>query len=131
MSIAINDSYAAYVYLVLLKTSLFFLQRPSHLRQITDKRGDSLTVNVIIDFYCQTTALIASVLNWGTLVLAIYIGYEFGIVTGILFFSVGSLGMFILQLIIPPLPGVDIVAHLITLPAVPYLIIGILETLEN
>jgi hypothetical protein len=130
MNFAIHGGYLPYLYIVLLKTSLFFLQRLNHVRQRSTRRGASATANVLIDFYCALTAFIASILSWGTWALAIYVGYKFGIPTGVLFFAAGFAGSVLLQFIVPPGFLFDFIAHVISLPATPYLLLITLRSVN-
>jgi hypothetical protein len=129
MDVTINGSYLPYAYIVLLKTSLFFMQRLNHLRQGSTRRGASATANLVIDFYCALTSFIASVLSWSTWVLAIYVGYLFGIPAGVLFFVAGFLGSIVLSLVVPSGFAFDVIGHVISLPATPYLVFLTLRSL--
>jgi len=130
MDVAINGSYAPYIYIVFLKASLFFLQRMNHVRQRSMRRGASATANVLIDFYCALTAFIASMLSWATWALAIYVGYQFGIPAGVLFFALGFVGSILLSIIVPPGFLFEVIAHLISLPATPYLLLLTLRSIN-
>ena len=129
MDITINGSYLPYAYIVLLKTSLFFMQRLNHRRQRSPRRGASATANLLIDFYCALAAFIAGVLNWSTWVLAIYVGYLFGIPAGVLFFVAGFLGSMALTFVVPLEFAFDVIGHVISLPATPYLVLLTLRSL--
>jgi len=130
MNFTINGSYAPYLFIVLLDTALFVLQRLNHVRQRSTRRGSSATANVLIDFYCALTAFIASMLSWGTWALAVFVGYQFGIAAGILFFVVGFLGSTLLSLIVPPGFLFELIAHISSLPATPYLALATLRSVN-
>ena len=125
----IGGSYAPYLYIVLLDTALFFMQRMNHVRQRSTRRGASATANVLIDFYCALTAFIASMLSWATWALAIYVGYQFGITTGVAFFAVKFIGGTVLSLLVPPGFTFEVIAHMVSLPATPYLVLVVLRSI--
>jgi hypothetical protein len=51
MDVTINGNYLPYVYIVTLKTSLFFMQRLNHLRQSSTRRGASATASLVVRFH--------------------------------------------------------------------------------
>ena len=130
MDFTINGGYAPYIYIVLLKVSLFFLQRMNHLRQRSTQRGASVTANVLIDFYCVVTAFTASILSWATWALAVFVGYKFGIPAGILFFAAGFFGSMLLPIIVPSGFLYDLIGHIVSLFATPYLVVLIVRSIN-
>jgi hypothetical protein len=120
MDFAIEGSVAPYVYLALLKTSLFFLQRPYYVRERSMLRDARTTEDLLVDLYCALTAFIANILVWGTWALAVYVGYRFGITFGILYFVAGYLGSILLAIVISTCVLVDKAAHILGLFATPY-----------
>lgn len=129
MNFAINESYWPFLYVVLLKAALFFLQRPHHTRQQNSHRPDS-NVSAIIDIYCNLTAAVAGILSWGTWVLAIWIGFQFGISTGLLFFVVGLFGSMLLPLVLPIGFVADLTGHLVSFLATPFLVTLIVRSVN-
>jgi hypothetical protein len=119
MDFTINGSYEAYLYLVLLQVSAFYLHKLDLNRHMSGKEDKAL--NPSINFYYLATGWIATALNWISWFLAIYVGQQFGIASAVLFFLLGFGSTAIATALIPPLPRVDLVAHIISLPATIYL----------
>ena len=130
MDVTLNGSYAPYLYIFMLQAALFFLQRPNHIRQLSGRRGASATVNVLIDLYCSLTALIASILSWCAWALAIWVAFHFGIPGGMLFFATIMVGSIFLPTIIPYGFAFDLVGHVISLFATPYLVVLTVRSLN-
>jgi len=123
MNFAINGSYAPFLYIVLLKAALFFLQRPHYMRQQgSDRKGASSNVSATIDIYCNLAAATAGILSWGTWALVIWIGFRFGISSGLLFFVAGFLGSMLLPLVLPIGFIADLAGHLVSVLATPFLV---------
>ena len=129
MEIAVNGSYAPYFLVAALSAALFFLQRPDHVRRRSGVRGANATANAVIDLYCALTAFIASVLGWAKYLLAVYVGYEFSIPAGLVFFAAFFFGGTVLSLLVPPGFIFDVLGHLIGLFATPFLVILTLRSL--
>ena len=112
--LAINGSYLAYAYLVLIQLCILYLQRPDlnrRLRETNQKPG------ALPDFYCAATGFIGTGLNWLSWLLSAYVVQEFGMANGVLFFIVALGSSIILNIFVPRLPRVDQVGHLISIPA--------------
>ncbi len=71
--LAIDGSYLAYLYVVLLEISILYLQRPDLNRRFRDK--DS-TPSASPDFYSVATGFIATGLNWLSWLLSAYVAQE-------------------------------------------------------
>ena len=130
MDLAIEGGFAPYVYLALLKTSLFFLRRPYYVRERSMLLDARTTEDLLVDFYCALIAFIANILVWGTWALAVYVGYRFGITSGILYFVAGYLGTILLAVVISTAVLVDKAAHILSLFATPYLVILTLRSVH-
>jgi len=112
--LAINGSYLAYSYVVLMQVSIVYLQRSDlnrRLRETNQKPG------ALPDFYCIATGFIGTALNWFSWLLSAYVAQEFGIANGVLFFILGVGSSIIANVFIPRLPRVDQVGHVISIPA--------------
>jgi hypothetical protein len=116
----INGGYQPYVYVVLLQISILYLQRLDLNRRIRGEEGK--TQNPSINFYYLATRFIATGLNWLSWLLAAYVGNEFGIASGILFLILGLGSSIIATVLIPPLPRIDLIAHVVSFPATVYLV---------
>ena len=81
-SLEINGSYLAYAYLVLLQFAVVYLQRPDQARLLG--RDSSLP-----RFYSTVMGFVGTGLNWFSWLFSAYIGREFGIPSGVLFFALG------------------------------------------
>jgi len=112
--LAINGSYLAYVYVILLEISILYLQRPDLNRRLREK---GKTPSASPDFYSVATGFIGTGLNWLSWLLSAYVAQEFGIANGMLFFILGMGSSIISNIFIPRLPRVDKVGHVISIPA--------------
>lgn len=130
MEFAVNGSYAPYFFAAALSAALFFLQRLEHVRRRSGVRGASQTANALIDIYCALTAFIASTLGWAQYLLAIYVGYKFGIPAGLLFFGAFFVGGTVLSLVMPPGFIFDVIGHVISIFAAPYLVVLTLRSVS-
>jgi hypothetical protein len=99
--LAINGSYLAYVYVVLLEISILYLQRPDLNRRLREK---GKTPSASPDFYSVATGFIGTGLNWLSWLLSAYVAQEFGIANGVLFFILGMGSSIIANIFIPRLP---------------------------
>ena len=122
--LAINGSYLAYLYVVLLEISILYLQRPNLNRRSREK---DRTPSVSPDFYSVATGFIATGLNWLSWLLSAYVAQEFGIANGVLFFILGMGSSIIANISIPRLPRVDQVGHIISIPATILLVRAVLR----
>jgi hypothetical protein len=127
MDFTINGSYEAYLYVVLLQLSAFYLHRLDLNRRISGEENKAL--NPSIHFYYLATGWIATALNWVSWLLAIYVGQQFGIASAVLFFILGFGSTAVATALIPPLPRIDLIAHIISLPATVYLLRAMLLAL--
>jgi hypothetical protein len=130
MDVTINGNYTTYGFLAIFQLAIFFLQRPNHIRKRTDVRGSLQSANAAIDFYCALMAFIATLLNWATWLIAIYVGYRFGALAGITFFVVGLLSGIILAALIPVGLFFDILGHIISVIALPFLVKALLSSVS-
>ena len=122
--LAINGSYLAYLYVVLLEISILYLQRPKLNRSLREK---DRTPSASPDFYSVATGFIATGLNWLSWLLSAYVAQEFGIANGVLFFILGMGSSIIANIFIPRLPRVDQVGHIISIPATILLVRAVLR----
>lgn len=130
MEVTINGGYLPYLYIVVLKALLFFLGRPAVLRGRSARRGASATANALIEIYCALTAFIDMVLSFSTWILAIYVAYTFSILAGIVFFLVGFLGRMIISFVLPIGFAFNMIGHIVSLFATPYLVFLTLRSLS-
>jgi ethanolamine ammonia-lyase small subunit len=121
--LAINGSYLAYVYVVLLEISILYLQRPDLNRRLCEKNQKP---SASPDFYSVATGFIGTGLNWLSWLLSAYVAKEFGIANGVLFFILGMGSSMIANGFIPRLPRVDQVGHIISIPATILLVRAVL-----
>ncbi len=121
--LAINGSYLAYVYVILLEISILYLQRPDLNRRLRDK---GKTPSASPDFYSVATGFIGTGLNWLSWLLSAYVAQEFGIANGVLFFILGMGSSIIANVSIPRLPRVDQVGHVISIPVTILLVRAVL-----
>ena len=112
--LAINGSYFAYVYLVLLEISIVYLQRPYINRLL---RGKNQEPSAPPDFYSTATGFIGTGLNWLSWFLSAYVAKEFGAANGVFFFILGMGSSIFANVFIPKLPRVDLIGHVISIPA--------------
>jgi len=119
MDFTINGGYEAYVYVVLLQLSILYLQRLDLNRRMAAESSKAL--NASINDYFLTTRFVAAGLNWASWLLAVYVGEEFGLASAALFLILGLGSSIIATLLIPPLPRIDVFAHVVSLPATVYL----------
>ena len=112
--LAINGSYTAYAYVVLLQISILYLQRPDLNRRLrlSDRRPSASP-----DFYFVATGFIGTGLNWFSWLLSAYVGQEFGIANGVLFLILGMGSSISANILIPRLPRIDQVGHIVSIPA--------------
>jgi hypothetical protein len=122
--VAINGSYLAYLYIVLLQISVLYLQRPNLNRHLREK---DRTPSASPDFYSVATGFIATGLNWLSWLLSAYVAQEFGIANGVLFFILGMGSSIIANIFIPRLPRVDQVGHIISIPTTILLVRAVLQ----
>src|SRR3974390_3025137 len=85
-NLAINGSYLAYLYIVLLQISILYLRRPNLNRRLREK---DRTQSASPDFYSVATGFIATGLNWLSWLLSAYVAQKFDIANGVLFFILG------------------------------------------
>ena len=121
--LAINGSYLAYVYVVLLEISILYLQRPDLNRRLLEKNQEP---SASPDFYSVATGFIGTGLNWLSWLLSAYVAKEFGIANGVLFFILGMGSSIIANVSIPRLPRVDQVGHVISIPVTILLVRAVL-----
>lgn len=121
--LAINGSYLAYLYVVLLEISILYLQRPNLGAYVKKIKTPSASP----DFYSVATGFIATGLNWLSWLLSAYVAQEFGIANGVLFFILGVGSSIIANIFIPRLPRVDQVGHIISIPATILLVRAVLR----
>jgi len=124
--LAINGSYLAYVYVVLLQVSILYLQRPDLSRRLRQK---DKTRNVSPIFYPVATGFIGTGLNWLSWLLSAYVAQEFGIANGLLFFIIGMGSSLIANILVPRVPRVDQVGHVISIPATILLVRAVLRAI--
>jgi hypothetical protein len=124
--LAINGSYLAYVYVVLLQVSILYLQRPDLSRRLRQK---DKTRNVSPNFYPVATGFIGTGLNWLSWLLSAYVAQEFGIANGLLFFIIGMGSSLIANILVPRVPRVDQVGHVISIPATILLVRAVLRAI--
>jgi hypothetical protein len=122
--LAINGSYLAYLYIVLLQISILYLQRPNLNRRLREK---DRTPSASPDFYSVATGFIATGLNWLSWLLSAYVAQKFDIANGVLFFILGMGSSIIANIFIPRLPRVDQVGHIISIPATILLVRAVLQ----
>lgn len=119
MDLRINGGYQAYLYVVLLQVSTLYLQRLDLNRRMDE--DDSARLSPPINDYLLATRFVAAGLNWASWLLAFFVWQEFGPASAALFLLLGLGSSIIAMVLIPPLPIVDLVAHVISLPATAYL----------
>jgi hypothetical protein len=122
--LAINGSYLAYVYVVLLEISILYLQRPDLNRRLREKGS---TPSASPGFYSIATGFIGTGLNWLSWLLSAYVAQEFGIANGMLFFILGMGSSIISTIFIPRLKRVDQIGHIISIPATILLVRAVLR----
>ena len=110
VDLAINGSYLAYVYVVLLQISVVYLQRPDLDRRLLEKPSATPA------FYSAATGFIGTALNWLSWLLSAYVAQKFGVANGILFFILAMGSSVIANIALPRLPRVDQIGHLISVP---------------
>jgi hypothetical protein len=120
---AINGSYSAYFYLVLLEISTLYLQRPDLNRGLREK---GQTPSALPDSYSSATGFIGTGVNWFSWLLSAYVAKEFGLANGVVFFILGMGSSIIANIFIPRLPRVDQVGHAISIPATILLVRAVL-----
>jgi hypothetical protein len=125
--LAINGSYLAYVYVILLEISILYLQRPDLNRRLREK---GKTPSASPDFYSVATGFIGTCLNWLSWLLSAYVAQEFGIANGVLFFILGMGSSIIANILIPRLPRVDQIGHMISIPATILLVRAVLRAVS-
>lgn len=114
MDFQINGDYEAYLYVVLLQLSILYLQRLD--LNIRMAAGTCEAPSGLLKDYLLTTRIVGTALNWASWLLAGYVGNEFGLASAILFFVLGFGSSITATLLIPPLPRVDVIAHVLSLP---------------
>jgi hypothetical protein len=122
--LAINGSYLAYLYVVLLEISILYLQRPNLNRRLREK---DRTPSASPDFYSVAIGFIATGLNWLSWLLSAYVAQQFGIANGVLFFILAMGSSIIANIFIPRVPRVDQVGHIISIPATILLVRAVLR----
>ncbi len=125
--LAINGSYLAYLYVILLEISILYLQRPDLNRRLREK---GKTPSASPDFYSVATGFIGTGLNWLSWLLSAYVAQEFGIANGVLFFILGMGSSIIANIFIPRLPRVDQIGHMISIPATILLVRAVLRAVS-
>ena len=118
-NLAINGSYLAYAYLVLLQIAVVYLQRPDQTRLLGHD-------SALPRFYSTAMGYVGTGLNWFSWLFSAYIGREFGIPSGVLFFALGMGTSILANIVIPRLQRVDQIGHVISIPAAVILARGIL-----
>ena len=121
--LSINESYLAYVFVVLLQISILYLQRPDLNRRLHEKNQKPSASS---EFYSVATGFIGTGLNWLSWLLSAYVAKEFGIAAGGLFFIFGMGSSMIANVFIPRLPRVDQVGHVISIPVTILLVRAVL-----
>jgi hypothetical protein len=121
VDLAINGSYLAYVYVVLLQISVVYLQRPDLDRRLRDQKPSAT-----LAFYSAATGFIGTALNWLSWLLSAYVAQEFGIANGILFFILAMGSSVIANIVLTRLPRVDQVGHVISIPTTILLVRAVL-----
>src|SRR5215218_8994107 len=124
--LAINGNYSAYGYVVLLQISILYLQRPDLNRRL---RQPDKTASPWPDSYSVATGFIGTGLSWFSWLLSAYVAQEFGIANGVLFFILGMGSSISANILIPRLPRVDQVGHIISIPATILLVRAVLRGL--
>jgi hypothetical protein len=124
--LAINGSYLAYVYVVLLQISILYLQRPDLNRRLREK---DKTQTASPEFYSIATGWIGTGVNWLSWMLSVYVGQEFGIANGVLFFILGMGSSIIANIFIPRVQRIDQVGHVISIPVTILLVRAVLQSL--
>jgi hypothetical protein len=114
MDFQINGDYEAYLYVVLLQLSILYLQRLD--LNVRMALGTCEAPSGLLKDYLLTTRIVGTALNWASWLLALYVGNEFGLASAALFFVLGFGSSIIATLLIPPLPRVDVIAHVLSLP---------------
>ncbi len=114
MDFQINGGYEAYLYVVLLQLSILYLQRLD--LNVRMAVGCGETPSRLFKDYLLTTRIIGTTLNWTSWLLAVYVGNEFGLASAALFLVLGFGSSIIAILLIPPLPRIDVIAHVLSLP---------------
>jgi hypothetical protein len=117
MNLSINDSYGPYAYLVLLQIALVFMQRLDLNRRFSSRQSHFDSVRSPKEIYCLITGLLASVLAWSSWALALYVGYRFGVASGLLFFIVGVASNLACILAFRAPTRLELVAHVMSFPA--------------
>ena len=121
VDLAINGSYLTYLYVVLLQISVLYLQRPDPDRRLRDQKPSATA-----DFYSTATGFIGTALNWANWLLAAYVAQKFGMVNGVLFLFLAVGSSIFANIVIPRVPRVDQVGHVISVPATILLIRAVL-----
>jgi hypothetical protein len=124
--LAINGSYLAYVYVALLQVSILYLQRPDLIRLL--RQRDKIP-SASPDFYSATTGFIATALNWLSWLLSAYVAQEYGIANGMVFFILGMGSSIIANILVPRVPRIDQVGHIISIPATIILVRAVLRAI--
>jgi hypothetical protein len=119
-NLAVNGSYLAYAYLVLLQISIVYLQRPDQNRRL---RGYD---SAMPKFYSIALGFVGSGLNWLSWVFSAYVAKQFGILSGVLFFVLGMATSMIANILIPRVQRADQIGHIISIPATVLLVRAIL-----
>jgi hypothetical protein len=119
MDLRIDGGYQAYVYVVLLQLSTFYLQRLDLNRRMAE--DDEKALSPAMSDYLLTTRFVAAGLNWASWLLAVFVWQEFGLANAVLFLLLGLGSSIIPIALIPPLPIIDVFAHVLSLPATAYL----------
>jgi hypothetical protein len=122
---AINGSYLVYLYVLLLQVSILYLQRPDLYRRLGQKHK---MPSAWPDSYSIAAGYIGTGLNWLSWLLSAYVGQEFGIANGVLFFIVGIGCSILANISIPRLSRVDQIGHIISIPATILLVRAVLRS---
>ena len=77
-------------------------------------------------FYSTAMGFVGTGLNWFSWLFSAYIGREFGIPSGVLFFALGMGASILANIVIPRLQAVDRIGHVVSIPATIILARGIL-----
>jgi hypothetical protein len=121
--LAIGGSYFAYLFVVFLEISIVYLQRPNLYRLLREQDRPSSGSR---DSYPVAVGIIGTGLNWFSWLLSAYVAKESGIANGVLFFILGMGTSIGANILLPKLPRVDQIGHIISIPATILLVRAVL-----
>lgn len=119
MHLKIHGGYWAYLYVVLLQFSIVYLQRLDWNRSITEQ--PTKISGTLVDDYLLATRFVATGLSGVSWLLAVYVAEKYGLASAALFLALGLGTSILAMVLIPPLPRIDMIAHIVSLPATAYL----------